>query len=129
MAQPGTILIRAWQSTAHRVTMLDDGVSFIGKRTVRSPKSRALSRAAACRVHVSLDYDRRIPKTTMQQAKTLIRRCAIYTRKSSEEGLEQDFNSLHAQREACEAFIKSQTGEGWRLVKGAYDDVSTPVEC
>jgi hypothetical protein len=39
-----------------------------------------------------------------------------------EEGLEQDFNSLHAQREACEAFIKSQQGEGWRLVKRAYDD-------
>jgi hypothetical protein len=36
--------------------------------------------------------------------------------------LEQDFNSLHAQREACEAFIKSQAGEGWRLVKTAYDD-------
>jgi site-specific DNA recombinase len=58
----------------------------------------------------------------MQQAKTPTRRCAIYTRKSSEEGLEQDFNSLHAQREACEAFIKSQAGEGWRLVKTAYDD-------
>jgi site-specific DNA recombinase len=58
----------------------------------------------------------------MQQAKTPIRRCAIYTRKSSEEGLEQDFNSLHAQREACEAFIKSQAGEGWRLVKTAFDD-------
>jgi DNA invertase Pin-like site-specific DNA recombinase len=58
----------------------------------------------------------------MQQGKTQIRRCAIYTRKSSEEGLEQDFNSLHAQREACEAFIKSQAGEGWRLVKAAYDD-------
>jgi site-specific DNA recombinase len=55
-------------------------------------------------------------------ANTPIRRCAIYTRKSSEEGLEQDFNSLHAQREACEAFIKSQTGEGWRLIKTAYDD-------
>ena len=49
-------------------------------------------------------------------------RCAIYTRKSSEEGLEQDFNSLQAQREACEAFIKSQHGEGWRLVRAAYDD-------
>ena len=58
----------------------------------------------------------------MQQGKAPIRRCAIYTRKSSEEGLEQDFNSLHAQREACEAFIKSQTGEGWRLVRSAYDD-------
>ena len=58
----------------------------------------------------------------MPQAKPPMRRCAIYTRKSSEEGLEQDFNSLHAQREACEAFIKSQVGEGWRLVKTAYDD-------
>jgi DNA invertase Pin-like site-specific DNA recombinase len=58
----------------------------------------------------------------MEPAKASSRRCAIYTRKSSEEGLEQDFNSLQAQREACEAFIKSQTGEGWRLVKTAYDD-------
>jgi site-specific DNA recombinase len=58
----------------------------------------------------------------MERPKPPARRCAIYTRKSSEEGLEQDFNSLHAQREACEAFIKSQAGEGWRLVKTAYDD-------
>ena len=58
----------------------------------------------------------------MERGKSQLRRCAIYTRKSSEEGLEQDFNSLHAQREACEAFIKSQHGEGWRLVKTAYDD-------
>jgi site-specific DNA recombinase len=53
---------------------------------------------------------------------TSSRRCAVYTRKSSEEGLEQDFNSLQAQREACEAFIKSQASEGWRLIKTAYDD-------
>src|SRR5216684_4284919 len=58
----------------------------------------------------------------MEQSKPKIRRCAIYTRKSSEEGLEQEFNSLHAQREACEAFIKSQAGEGWRLVRTHYDD-------
>jgi len=55
-------------------------------------------------------------------ANTPIKQCAIYTRKSSEEGLEQDYNSLHAQREACEAFITSQAGEGWRLMKAAYDD-------
>src|SRR5271166_3784334 len=48
--------------------------------------------------------------------------CAIYTRKSSEEGLEQDFNSLDAQREACEAFIASQKREGWALVGDMYDD-------
>jgi site-specific DNA recombinase len=58
----------------------------------------------------------------MEPTKLKMLRCAIYTRKSSEEGLEQDFNSLHAQRESCEAFIKSQTGEGWRLIKTHYDD-------
>src|SRR3954470_15399996 len=49
-------------------------------------------------------------------------RCAIYTRKSSEEGLEQEFNSLHAQREACEAYIKSQRHEGWACLAQHYDD-------
>src|SRR6476619_565880 len=49
-------------------------------------------------------------------------RCAVYTRKSSEHGLEQDFNSLDAQREAAEAYIKSQAQEGWRLLKARYDD-------
>ena len=49
-------------------------------------------------------------------------RCAIYTRKSSEEGLEQEFNSLHAQRKACEAYIASQKSEGWALVRDQYDD-------
>jgi len=49
-------------------------------------------------------------------------RCAIYTRKSSEEGLEQEFNSLQAQREACEAFIKSQRHEGWVCLADRYDD-------
>ena len=51
-----------------------------------------------------------------------IRRCAIYTRKSSEEGLEQDFNSLHAQRESCEAYINSQKHEGWIALPAIYDD-------
>jgi DNA invertase Pin-like site-specific DNA recombinase len=49
-------------------------------------------------------------------------RCAIYTRKSSEQGLEQSFNSLDAQREACEAYVKSQQHEGWRLIPAHYDD-------
>ncbi len=49
-------------------------------------------------------------------------RCAVYTRKSSEEGLEQSFNSLHAQREACEAYIASQKHEGWQLIPTPYDD-------
>ncbi|MGE5536952.1 MAG: recombinase family protein [Acidobacteriota bacterium] len=56
--------------------------------------------------------------------KTIVRklRCAVYTRKSSEEGLEQEFNSLDAQREACEAYIASQKPEGWVLVPDRYDD-------
>ena len=49
-------------------------------------------------------------------------RCAIYTRKSTEEGLEQEFNSLQAQREACEAYIKSQKHENWQLLPTEYDD-------
>src|SRR5215471_8495916 len=49
-------------------------------------------------------------------------RCAIYTRKSTEHNLDLEFNSLDAQREACEAYIKSQAHEGWRLVRTGYDD-------
>ena len=49
-------------------------------------------------------------------------RCAIYTRKSSDEGLDQAFNSLDAQREACEAYVRSQRHEGWKLLSQRYDD-------
>jgi DNA invertase Pin-like site-specific DNA recombinase len=52
----------------------------------------------------------------------VVTRCAIYTRKSSEEGLEMSFNSLDAQREACQAFIVSQRHEGWRAIPSRYDD-------
>ena len=58
----------------------------------------------------------------MAATKPRRRRCATYTRKSSEEGLEQDFNSLDAQREACEAYIRSQAGEGWKPIRTRYDD-------
>src|ERR1700691_2248533 len=49
-------------------------------------------------------------------------RCAIYTRKSSEEGLEQSFNSLEAQRDACRAYVLSQKHEGWTVLNTQYDD-------
>ena len=58
----------------------------------------------------------------MPRADASRRRCAIYTRKSSEEGLEQEFNSLAAQREACEAYIRSQQHEAWLLARNRYDD-------
>jgi site-specific DNA recombinase len=53
---------------------------------------------------------------------SIVKRCAIYTRKSSDEGLEQGFNSLDAQREACEAYVLSQAGEGWTALPTPYDD-------
>jgi site-specific DNA recombinase len=58
----------------------------------------------------------------MQAAPRKAARCAIYTRKSTEHNLDLEFNSLDAQREACEAYIKSQAHEGWRPVRGRYDD-------
>jgi site-specific DNA recombinase len=58
----------------------------------------------------------------MKPAVPKLQRCAIYTRKSTEHNLDLEFNSLDAQREACEAYIKSQAHEGWRLVPDHYDD-------
>jgi site-specific DNA recombinase len=58
----------------------------------------------------------------MNRPASKLARCAIYTRKSTEYNLELAFNSLDAQREACEAYIKSQAPEGWRLIPGRYDD-------
>lgn len=61
-----------------------------------------------------------LPKSQNKKGKAL--RCAIYTRKSTEHGLELEFNSLDAQREACEAYIRSQAAEGWKLLLNRYDD-------
>jgi DNA invertase Pin-like site-specific DNA recombinase len=62
------------------------------------------------------------PPAGMMAATVRKLRCAIYTRKSSEEGLDMEFNSLDAQREACEAYVASQRSEGWALVRDRYDD-------
>ena len=107
---PGSRLVREWQGRIHTVEVTDCGFDYAGHQyrslseVARTITGRALVRAEVLR--------------TM----TIQRRCAIYTRKSTEEGLEQDFNSLHAQREACEAFIKSQRHEGWRLFAEKFDD-------
>jgi len=58
----------------------------------------------------------------MKPTERKVFRCAIYTRKSTEHNLDLEFNSLDAQREACEAYIKSQAHEGWRLIPDHYDD-------
>ena len=58
---------------------------------------------------------------TAVPARSIVR-CAVYTRKSTEEGLEQEFNTLDAQRESAEAFIKSQAHDGWTCLPDRYDD-------
>src|SRR5258708_27886563 len=58
----------------------------------------------------------------MKMAVPKLQRCAVYTRKSTEHNLDLAFNSLDAQREACEAYVKSQAHEGWRLLPDRYDD-------
>src|SRR5215510_8180806 len=72
--------------------------------------------------HRPKDHRDALVGTEILRPVTSRRRCAIYTRKSSDEGLEQDFNSLDAQREACKAFIVSQKHEGWKAVPTRYDD-------
>jgi DNA invertase Pin-like site-specific DNA recombinase len=73
--------------------------------------SRQLEKAPPCR-----------RATPMNTAAPKVARCAVYTRKSTEHNLDLAFTSLDAQREACEAYIRSQAGEGWRLVPERYDD-------
>ena len=123
-ASAGTVLMRDWHGVTHEVQVLDRGVLYKRKRyrslteVARADHRRALVQVLSSSACAARERRRRV----MAQSDGAPKRCAIYTRKSSEEGLEQNFNSLHAQRQACEAFVKSQAGEGWRLVKTAYDD-------
>src|SRR5712671_6496157 len=86
--------------------------------SLRSPPR---SRAQDGTVRASLGFGQRLGRAHMAgDAKVL--RCAIYTRKSTEHGLELEFNSLDAQRDACEAYIKSQASQGWKVLPQHYDD-------
>jgi Protein of unknown function (DUF2924) len=108
---PGAVLVREWRGVHHQVTVLEQGAIFEGKR-YRS-LSEIARKITGSRWSGPLFFGlKRSQQTAMEQVKSRTRRCAIYTRKSSEEGLEQGFNSLQAQREACETFIRSQAGEG-----------------
>src|SRR5713226_6991481 len=93
------------------------GFSGTGAPTTASPASPAPSPERSGTGPGSLGCG----SGTMPSERKILR-CAVYTRKSSEHGLEQDFNSLDAQREAGEAYIESQAHEGWRLIKTHYDD-------
>src|SRR3712207_4079823 len=65
---------------------------------------------------------KKLPDNGIMPATTGKLRCAVYTRKSTEEGLDKEFNTLDAQRDACEAYVASQRAEGWTLVRDRYDD-------
>ena len=130
--RPGTRLVREWRGVTHMVLIHADGIEWRGQRyrslslvarkitgarwsgprffglrrgrwTLLQPREQAMARADPARAGLTV-------------------RCAIYTRKSSDEGLEQEFNSLDAQREACEAYIVSQRHAGWIALSDMYDD-------
>ena len=130
--KPGTRLIRLWKDETHTVEVRVDGFEWGGRKySSLSGVAKAIT-GTNWNGYTFFGVKRRPSRTRMlpgrggyamsERAKPKTLRCAIYTRKSSEEGLEQDFNSLHAQREACEAYIKSQRHEGWIPIKTAYDD-------
>ena len=120
--QPGARLIRIWKGERHEVQVSADRLSLARPRLAlalrhrprdhRQPPQRPgllRSRATGCAV-------------TRSAAARKPVRCAIYTRKSTAEGLEQAFNSLDAQREACTAYVLSQKHEGWTALPHRYDD-------
>jgi hypothetical protein len=131
--KPGARLVREWGGRTHTVTVTEDGFEYAGENYPSLTKiaqkitgahwsGRASSGCLnqAPNVRISGGAMAEPEKTQRRPAKKA--RCAIYTRKSSEEGLEQAFNSLDAQREACAAFILSQKHEGWMVLPTLYDD-------
>ena len=131
-------LVREWNGRIERVMVLDDGYAwnggvyrslsqvakaitgtnwnghrFFGLKAVRNGEPSKVRRRA--QAHPGAP-------TMKRDERKVAHRCAVYTRVSTDSGLEQDFNSLDNQREASEAYIKSQAHEGWKLVRERYDD-------
>ena len=125
LPRTGTMLVREWRGTTHRVTVVDDGFRWNGKTHLSlSSIARAITGTNwnGPRFFGMREPNGQSRRRGVAANERKFLRCAVYTRKSSEQGLEQDFNSLDAQREAAEAYIKSQAHEGWRLLKTCYDD-------
>ncbi len=131
--KPGARLVREWRGRTHTVTITEDGFEYAGTNypsLTKIAKKITAAHWSGPRFFGLLVAGAERPsdggamaesdKTPRRSAKKA--RCAIYTRKSSGEGLEQAFNSLDAQREACAAFILSQKREGWTVLPGLYDD-------
>ena len=117
----GTRLIREYQGVEHCVTVRDERFRISGPSVQIAVSDRARHHRHALE-RAALLWPEKSAGVGMKKPIVRKLRCAVYTRKSSEEGLEQEFNSLDAQREACEAYIASQKPEGWVLVPDHYDD-------
>jgi Resolvase, N terminal domain/Protein of unknown function (DUF2924) len=131
--KPGARLVREWHGRTHTVTVTEDGFEYAGMSYGSLTKIAKKIRARTGRARASSGYwwqglNDRSKEIVMADPENKPRRTAkrvrsaIYTRKSSDEGLEQAFNSLDAQREACAAFILSQKHEGWTVLPTQYDD-------
>jgi hypothetical protein len=121
--KPGTLLTREWDGHLQRVMVLAEGFSWNGKTYP------SLSQVAFAMTGTRWSGPRffGLDKTVLREAavkkgSTRPVRCAIYTRVSTEHGLEQDFNSLDAQYDAAQAYICSQAHAGWALIRSRYDD-------
>ncbi|MEX2616402.1 MAG: recombinase family protein [Alphaproteobacteria bacterium] len=124
--KPGMRLMREWNGRTHVVDVTETGLlwneqTYTSLSAIACAITGALVRTALLRLarKTIVMPDRQV---STKGARVRKKRCAIYTRKSTDEGLEQDFNSLDAQREACEAYILSQAGEGWLGLPHRYDD-------
>jgi Protein of unknown function (DUF2924)/Resolvase, N terminal domain/Protein of unknown function (DUF3489) len=124
--KPGAVLLREYQGERHTVTVVPNGylwreTTYASLSTIaRAITGTAWSGPRFFGLRAGVATPRKGATMTTPERKIL--RCAIYTRKSTEHNLDLEFNSLDAQREACEAYIKSQAHDGWRLVPGRYDD-------
>ena len=129
--KPGARLVREWHGRTHTVTVTEDGFEYAGTSYRVADQDRQQDHRSPLVGSALLRADRGGDATFGQwRAQWLNRkemprrpgkriRCAIYTRKSTDEGLEQAFNSLDAQREACAAFVLSQKHEGWTVLPDA----------
>ena len=120
----GSKLFREWHGETHEVLVLEKGFAWRGETY---PSLSAIARAITgarwngwASLWPQAPHKRGSSQWLGRSGGRIGRlRCAIYTRKSSDEGLEQESNFLHAQREACEAFIASQRHEGWHVLESA----------
>jgi hypothetical protein len=121
--RPGTILGREWNGQMQQVAVLADGFAWNGK--TYPSLSKAAFAITGTRWNGPNSWACETTSegvVTMKTGSTKVVRCAIYTRVSTDQGLEQDFNSLDAQYEASQAYIRSQAHAGWTLLRAKYDD-------